>query len=325
MSGRVARRPGAAPARGSPRLADVRNLRRLRTALRSGARGVIDAPLVFALSVTTMAAGMFLLAGYLLVVENVRTVLASYGSDLSLVAFLSSDAALAPGRIESLAGEIAALEGVGGVGYVSPAEALARLRTDLGAEAEILDGLDSNPLPGSFEISIRPQARTPERARALAADLRALGAVADVRYGEAWIESYARILRALEWLGAALGASLALVLGVIVAGTVRLAVHARSDEIAIQRLVGAGGFLVRLPFFLDAALQGALGAGLALALLHLLFTFGLPLAGEAMRMVLGVAAPAFFGPGEVVGLIALGTALGAAAAVLSLLRLEESP
>lgn len=298
----------------------MRNLRRLRTSLRSGLRGITGAPLVFVLSVTTMAAGMFLLAGYLLVVQNVRVVLASYGSDLSLVAFLGP----ASGSTEALAAQLRSLPGVAEVQYVAPAEALERLRSDLGSDAGILDGLGENPLPGSFEITLVPEARTPEGVRSLAAELRRFDALSDVRYGEAWVESYARILRALEWVGAGLGVSLLLVLGVIVAGTVRLAVHSRADEIAIQRLVGAGSFLVRLPFLLEGALQGALGATLAVGLLGLLFRFGLPLVGEAMRLVLGVATPVFFGPLEIGALLLFGTSLGLGSALLSLLRLEDA-
>jgi len=274
---------------------------------------------VFALSVTTTAAGMFMLSGYLLVVQNVRLVLASYGSDLSLVAFLAP----ASGSTQVLAAQVRSLSGVADVQYVAPAEALERLRSDLGSDAAILDGLGVNPLPGSFEITLTPEARTPEGVRAVAAKLRRSEGLSDVRYGEAWVESYARILRALEWVGAALGVSLLLVLGVIVAGTVRLAVHARADEIAIQRLVGAGSFLVRLPFLLEGALQGVLGAGLAVALLGLLFRFGLPMVSQVMSLVLGVATPVFFGPLETGALLLLGTSLGLGSALLSLLRLED--
>ncbi len=115
-----------------------------------------------------------------------------------------------------------------------------------------------------------------------------------------------------------------LVLGVIVSGTVRLAVQARADEIQIQRLVGAGGFFVRLPFYLEAGLQGALGAGLALAALYALFRLGLPLVGETLPLLLG-AQPVFFGPLALSGLVVFAVALGVAAAVLSLAWLEEEP
>ena len=315
----LGRRAGAAR---RPPLAEVRDLRRLRTAVRSGLRGVTYAPLVFGLSVTTMAAGLLLLSAYLLVVQNVRAVVTSYAADLSLVAFLPADAE--PAAIAGLRSALEGLEDVEGVHFVSSESALARLRSDLGADGGVLDGLSRNPLPASLEIRLRPEARTPERLRDLAVRAGSLRGVDEVRYGEAWVESYARLLGALQWLGLGLGACIVLVLGVIVSGTVRLAVHARADEIQIQRLVGAGAFFVRLPFYLEAGLQGALGAGVALVAVYGLFRLGLPLIGESVPLLQG-AQPVFFGPLVLSGLVVFAMALGVAAAVLSLAWLEEEP
>jgi cell division transport system permease protein len=315
----LGRRVGA-PRR--PPLAEVRDLRRLRTAVRSGLRGVTSAPLVFGLSVATMAAGLLLLSAYLLVVQNVRVVVASYASELSLVAFLPAGADAS--AIVGLRGALEGLDDVEGVAFVSSDRALARLRGDLGSDAGVLDGLSHNPLPASFEIRLRPEARTPERLRDLALRAGSLAGVDEVRYGEAWVESYARLLGALQWLGLGLGACIVLVLGVIVSGTVRLAVHARADEIQIQRLVGGGAFFVRLPFYLEAGLQGALGAGVALALLYGLFRLGPALIGESVPLLFG-AEPVFFGSMALSGLVVFAIALGVAAAVLSLAWLEEEP
>ncbi len=304
---------------------DARTLRRFWVSVRSGLRGVTGAPLVFALSVTTMAAGLLMLSAYLLVVQNVRSVVSRYGEDLSLVAFLAPGRKLEPQTVAALEKTLAGLENVERVDFVPPARALERLRADLGDDAEILDNLVSNPLPASYEIRLREGARTPDHIQALASRVRRVDGVDDVRYGEAWVEGYSRVLRALEWIGAGLGACLVLVLGVIVAGTVRLAVHARADEIQIQRLVGAGGLFVRLPFFLEAALQGFLGAGIALSLLYGLFRLGLPVVGEPLQLLLGLASPSFFGPLEVSALLLVGASLGVGAAMVSLLRLDETP
>jgi len=255
-------------------------------------------------------------------VQNVRAVVASYAADLSLVAFLPADADAS--TIAGLRGALAGLEDVEEVRFVSSERALVRLRDDLGPDAGLLDGLARNPLPASFEIHLRPEARTPERLRDLALRAGAIAGIDDVRYGEAWVESYANLLSALQWLGIGLGACIVLVLGVIVSGTVRLAVHARADEIQIQRLVGAGAFFVRLPFYLEAGLQGAIGAGVALAALYGLFRLGLPLISDGVPLLLG-AQPVFFGPLALSGLVVFAMALGVAAAVLSLAWLEEDP
>jgi cell division transport system permease protein len=304
---------------------DARDLRRLMTATRSGLRGLRRTPLVFALSVATMAAGLLMLSAYLLVLENMRGVLANAGQDLSITAFMAVGENPQAETVEELQVYFEALVGVDSVTFIDPERALQRLRSDLGAESVILDDLVENPLPASFEIRLKPAARGPEEIRELSSKIARVEGVEDVRYGEAWVEAYARLLRALEWIGAGLGACLFVVLAVIVAGTIRLAVYARADEIQIQRLVGGGGFFVRLPFYLEGALQGALGAVLALSLLYGIFQAATPAAGDALQFVLGHVSPVFFGALEVSGLLCLGVMLGVGGAALSLARLEESP
>lgn len=302
---------------------DVRAARRLGAGLRSGFRGARERPLLFALSVATMAAGLSILAAYLLAVANLRGVIERVGAELRLVAFVESDAVRAPADAEALRAKLAALPGVAKLTYVSPDEALSRLRGDLGQDASVLEGLTSNPLPGSFELVVDAARREPAELRALAAAVGATPGVTEVRWGEAWVEGYARVVRVVEWLGVALGAFLVLVLGAIVAGTVRLSLHARADEISIQRLVGAGGTFVRLPFYLEGAVQGGLAALLALGLLRALYALGLPLLGDALDWLVGSQQLVFFGPLEAAGLVALGVALGLGGALVSLLQLED--
>ena len=136
-------------------------------------------------------------------------------------------------------------------------------------------------------------------------------------------EGYARLVRIVEWVGAGLGAFLLLVLGAIVASTVRLSLHARADEIQIQRLVGAGGWFVRLPFCLEGALQGLLAAAFALLVLRGTFALGLPLLGDALAWALGGRPAVFFGAGEAAALVALGVLLGLGGALASLVNLDE--
>ncbi len=206
---------------------------------------------------------------------------------------------------------------------MTPDEAMARLRGDLGEDASVLDGMAKNPLPGSFELVIAADRRDPAELRALAATVEELPGVSEVRFGEAWVEGYARIVRMIEWLGLGLGAFLVAVLGAIVAGTVRLSVHARSDEIQIQRLVGAGGLFVRLPFYLEGALQGGLAALAALLLLWVLHALGMPLLADALTWLVGSQTLVFFGALEAAGLVALGVLLGLGGALISLFNLED--
>ena len=284
--------------------------RRLVLAGRNGLRGFLAAPLVAAVSIGTMAAGLLVLGAYLLIVGNMRGVLEEFGRDLRLVAFAPEGDAPSPEAAAELARELVALAGVSRVRFVSPGEGLQRLRTQLGADAAILDGLERNPLPASFELELETSMRSPAALEALAERVRTSAGIAEVHYGEDWVTSYARVVRVAEWLGLGLGIFLAIVLGAIVAGTVRLTVHARADEIQIQRLVGAGGLFVRLPFYLEGGLQGGIAAALALVLLYALWAIGLPIIGEPLEFLSGSATPEFFGPLQVLVLFLFGVELG---------------
>lgn len=304
---------------------DIRSARRLAVSLRSGLRGARERPLVFGLSVATMAAGLLVLGTYLLIAANLRGVLERVGADLRLVAFTSPAAGAGPAGVEALGARLRALPGVADLHYVTPDAAMARLRGDLGEDAGVLDGMTRNPLPGSFELVVAPDRREPVELRALAAAVAAIPGVSEVRFGESWVEGYARVVRMVEWLGAGLGTFLVLVLGAIVAATVRLSLHARADEIQIQRLVGAGGLFVRLPFYLEGALQGGLAAVAALLLLRGLYALGMPLLGDALGWLVGDQALVFFGPAEAAGLLGLGVSLGLGGALISLFSLEDRP
>ena len=302
-----------------------RATRRLITAWRNGLRGFWAAPLVSAVSISTMAAGLLVLGAYLLFVGNMRSVLEEFGSDLRLVAFTPDGEELPPERAAALARDLVDVAGVAAVRFVSSDEALERLRGELGGDAAILEGLERNPLPASFEVEIEADERSPAALEEIAQSIGQLRGIAEVRYGEEWVESYALFVRVAEWLGLGLGVFLAIVLGAIVSGTIRLTVHARSDEIQIQRLVGAGGLFIRLPFYLEGALQGGAAAGLAVLLLYGVWSLGLPIVEESLEFLRGPGAPEFFGLAQVLTLVLFGVGLGCAGAIVSLLRLEERP
>jgi cell division transport system permease protein len=55
----------------------------------------------------------------------------------------------------------------------------------------------------------------------------------------------------------------------VIVNTIRIAVHARRDEIEIMQLVGATDWFVSWPFILEGILVGTFGAVVALAVLAL--------------------------------------------------------
>jgi cell division transport system permease protein len=305
---------------------DASDWRRLRTGLRAGARSVRTAPVVFVVAVTVMTAGLTLFGAFLLLVVNVRSTAQrlGLGDEFSVVAYMAPGVTPEPAQVEDLSRRLKRIDGVERVLYVSREEALERLRKDLGSEKSVLDDLNENPLPASFELRLAGDSRSPEQVRAIAARAETVPGIDDVQYIEEWVSAYAKFDQVLRTLGWVLGGGVFIVLSVIVGGTLRLVVDLSAEEIQIQRLVGAGGLYVRLPFYVQGVLQGASGALASLAILYALFRMEVPWLGAPLQFLTGGVRPSFFTPVEMALGVVVGILLGLLGAVFWLARLEEA-
>lgn len=283
-------------------------------AFANAVRGIRRASTTSLLAVLTIAVVLVLAGSAWLLVGNMAELLDDFGSELQLTAYL--DPALPEAQQRALAERVAEERGVEKVAVVSQAEALERFGKMAGS-AELLAGLDENPLPPSLEIGLAPEARNRDAIAALSASLAKLPGL-EIAHGEDWIEGYGRAIALAR--GAALG--LAGVLGLaallIVANTIRLAVYARRDELDILALVGASRTFVRVPFLLEGTIQGLLGGLLALAIVFGVFTLLEPQLEAVLEPVLGRAGLVLFSSAQSVMLVLAGAALGLVGSLLAL-------
>ena len=120
-----------------------------------------------------------------------------------------------------------------------------------------------NLLPASLEIKLGDA----RQAKRVGDDLRAEiggGVVADVIDNPQVVDQLLTITRVLSIGGIVILAMMLFVALFVIVNTIRIAVHARRDEIEIMQLVGASDWFVRWPFILEGMLVGALGAVVAL-------------------------------------------------------------
>ncbi len=136
--------------------------------LRSAARGLQASAVTTGVAIVTMAIALVLVGAFALFVSNMEGLLERFGEDIQVVAYLEHD--LGDAERQSLADRVAAVAGVGEVELVTPEEALERFSATTGA-AGLLEGLEENPLPASLEVRLDPEASTPERVDALAAQI----------------------------------------------------------------------------------------------------------------------------------------------------------
>jgi cell division transport system permease protein len=219
------------------------------------------APLLSALSVTTIAFSLFAVGLFGLVVLNIRQALEKIEERVEIRAFIAEKTPVE--QIALAASDVAKYPEVQSVDLVTQEQALARARREMG---EFKDVFEAEFLPASIDVHLKPGYRDPESVHRVADRLKALTFVDDVRFGEEWITQLYRLRNIAGVAGVALGLAFAAVAVIIIGATIRMAVLARSREISIMRLVGATDGYVRRPFLIEGFIKGILGGALALCL-----------------------------------------------------------
>jgi cell division transport system permease protein len=224
------------------------------------------APLLSALSITTIAFSLFVFGLFGLVTVNIQRVIGTVAERVEVVAYLRRTAPLE--TITVAMSDIQAFPEVERVSYVTEATALARARGELPEFQDIFQDLESNPLPASIEVRLKPELRDARHAATVAERLKSFDFVDDVRYGSDWVAKLDHLRNIAGVVGLAVGAAFALVAIIIIGTTIRMAVLHRGPEIAIMRLVGATDGFIRRPFLLEGLTKGLLGGAVALGLCY---------------------------------------------------------
>lgn len=266
------------------------------------------APLLSALSITTIAFSLFVVGLFGLVAVNLQRSLEQVAERVEVVAYVLPGT---PIEASTLAlGDIAAFPEVASADYVTEEQALARARDELEEFRDLFQELERNPLPASIEVRLKPEFRDARHVRDVADRLRGFYFVDDVRYGRDWVERLDRLRRIAGAVSLMVGAAFAAVAVIIIGTTIRMAVLQRSREIAIMRLVGATDAFIRRPFLLQGALKGLCGGLLAVSLSYL--------AHLAVTRLLFVGT--FFSPLQAVAIVAFGMAIGLVGSAVSVGR-----
>jgi cell division transport system permease protein len=184
--------------------------------------------------------------------------------------------------------------------YISKQEALKQFRQELADKADLLDAIETNPLPQSFRVKVKPEYRNPEAITEIAEKIRKINGVEEVEYGKAWLGRLYRVVRLLVIIDLSLMVIVSLASVMVVFNTIQLTLYARRQAIEIMKLVGADGAHIRRPFLLEGMLQGLAGSILGLTMLYVAYR----LLSSHFEMF------GFFSGQQLLALLAFGICLG---------------
>jgi cell division transport system permease protein len=117
--------------------------------------------------------------------------------------------------------------------------------------------------PEQLQKSFRVELNNPERFEGVVTAVGGLAGVHQVVDQRDLLEQFFDVLSKVQAGAVAVAVLLVIAAVLLIANTIRLAAFSRRRETGIMRLVGASNFYIQLPFILEAAIAGLIGAIMA--------------------------------------------------------------
>ena len=207
-------------------------------------------------AVSTMTVLLFLFGISLQSTWQLESLLNQFGSQLEISVYLESGV-----EASSLQPVVEAMDGVASVKTISKEEAWATLVEDLGI-SEIrgaTEQLSGNPLVDELRV----KARSSDIVSDLKAQLETLTGVDEASYLPEAVKRLAQLNDGVRWVSVFIIMILSLTAIAVITTTIRLIVMARRREIEVMQLVGATSVWIYLPFILQGAAFGIVGAAVS--------------------------------------------------------------
>ena len=224
-------------------------------------------PVMSVAATLTVSLMLLLFAFFIVTDRGLQAAVGALESKVEIVANLDDGAK--PSDILALKARIEKDPAVARVDFITKEQALARLR-DLAQRKDdfTVADLGTNPLQNALEIKLA-NAQDAGRIGSSLKDEIGRGVVTDIIDNPTVVEKLLTITRVLSVGGVAVLAMMLFVALFVIVNTIRIAVHARRDEIEIMQLVGATDWFVSWPFIIEGMMVGTFGAIVALAVLAL--------------------------------------------------------
>lgn len=219
-------------------------------------------------SMTSVAAALLILGLVFVLIVNLNSITRGAQEQYDSIQVYIVDG-LSDVEIQNLGEQIKKVGNVKSIRYETKYEALKKMQASWQDNGYLLEGLEDNPLPNSYEVRFTNLNAIPGAAE----KIKEFNGVEDVKFYRDIIEKMTNLSKMIQNIGMVIIFSLLFLSTFIINNTVKLAVNARRREINIMKYVGATNWFVRWPFFIEGTLLGLLGALLSLAVVMGLYQY----------------------------------------------------
>lgn len=165
---------------------------------------------------------------------------------------------ITPAQRDQLGTDLRSLPQVEEVFYESKQEAFQRFKEQF-KDSAIADNVTPDALPESFRVKLKD----PTQYAVVASAIEGRPGVEQVQDQRALLDRFFKLLNGLQLFALVIAGFQLVAAALLIWNTIRVAAFSRRRETGIMRLVGASNFYIQLPFLLEGAIAGLVGAIIA--------------------------------------------------------------
>ncbi len=236
---------------------------------REGVRGIFLHGFMSFAAVGVIVACLLIMGSFALVAFNLDHIIAGIQSETEVLVFV--DERFSENEARAIKPQIDALSNVAESTFVTKDEALEEFSRNVDAEySETISTLKGkNPLRDRYVVRLRSIEELDQTVTLLEETKGVARVLADTNLAQNLISTRSVVNTVCLIL-------IIVLMGVsvfIISNTIRLATYARREEIGIMRIVGATKRFIRLPFMIEGAILGLVGAFIAFLLQMNVYSF----------------------------------------------------
>lgn len=218
-------------------------------------------------SVITLALSLLIFNSFLLITLNLKSIADDFKGKMEMEVYLKDG--IKKEEISSFHNKLKDIPEIEEVIFKSKHEALEEMKKFF--KPELLEGLETNPLPASFLIKLKKPYKSFAEMEKLSLQIKEFKRVEDVQYGEEWVKRMDEAIFVFLMVDILFGLLIAGLVMMIVAGNIRNMINSKRQSIQIIKLLGADAAFISRPFFLQGLIQGGLAGIVSLLLFYLVY------------------------------------------------------
>jgi cell division transport system permease protein len=222
------------------------------------------------LAILTISIGLFILCAFVMLTLNMDYAIQRWSKSFGIIVYLGDG--LSTEEEKRLGVQFQQDPDIANIKHISKKQALEDVRNALGSNSTILDLLEGNPLPSSYELKLKSNLLQPAFVREKAARIEKMDGVKEVQYGEKWLSSLNTATQIMKVVAIFFGGITFFAITFITYSIIKIFFHRRKDDIETLKLLGAPRRFIRLPLLIEGMFMGTIGGAISALVLFVIYS-----------------------------------------------------